>query len=64
MLVIATVSEFELAGIVKPFTVGAVVSPVAAGWLVASPGNVRAAISTALVYPSPSESAAAIAVKL
>ena len=40
----ATVKELEVAGMVKVFTVGSVVSP-ETGTLVASPGNVLAVIS-------------------
>ncbi len=64
MALIAIVSEFEVVGIVKVVTVGAVVSAVPEdGWLVASPGKVRALISVILEYPSLSESSGSIVLK-
>jgi len=54
-VVIETVNEEEVAGIVNPVTVGAVVSGTA-GLLLATPGKDLALISTILVNPSTSES--------
>jgi hypothetical protein len=57
-----TVSELEVAGMVKEVTDGGVVSEV--GLLDESPGKVLAVISAILVKVSPSESNGSIVVKL
>ena len=64
MLMPDTVRAVAVAGTVKVETVGGVVSPAAAGWLAAFPGNVKAVISVMFVNPSLSESADSIDLKL
>jgi hypothetical protein len=63
-VVIATVNELEVAGMLKAVTVGAVVSVAGAGLLAEFPGKVRALISIILEKPSPSESWDSMVVKL
>jgi len=63
-LVIDTVNELAVAGMLNAVTTGAVVSPVGAGLLAALPGNVPALISVILLKVSPSESRFAIVLKL